>query len=711
MSVLSDIADRLLGSLSKSDAEPLSKIDEPSDQSQDEQKLVAYIKEKIDSVRQQNSRTAMEGTYMSNMAYLLGYDGVYFDTTYRQFKNVDVKRKTKKNRFKVNKILPTCQNRLARITQSPPRYDVRPNTNSTQDKDAARLSLDVLNNVFEKQRFIEKRQNLHMSAMTGGQAYAQITWDPSLGEPMYEEDPVTGESKLVGYEGDIRIEILNSLEVYPDPLAKSLDDCAWLIKAKVRKLDYFRDRYPERGHAVKEEDAWLIGAMYDLRSNSISTVGMAGSSTQEQMKNSAIEIVYYEKRSKDHPNGRMVVTASGVLLEDKDLPVGEYDIVKFDDIMVGGRFNAEAVITHLRPIQDQYNITRQKCADWIKQMLAGKYLVAKGSGLSQESLNNENGEVVEFNPVPNAPPPTAMNIPLIPQYVYKDLEELDREMDYISGINEISRGVLPSASMPAQGMAFLQEQDQTRIGVMTTRNEMGYAKMGQIILKYACKFYQMPRVIKLAGDGLEYAVKDFLGSDMYDNTDVIVIPGSTIPTSKVLKRQDIMTAFQAGLMGDPADPKLRAKVFSIMEYGDVAEMWKTQALDQAQVKKIIDLIEKSNFSALSGALDEFDNHVLHLEEMNDYRKTDKFQAMDEKQRSVFKWIMDWRLQALVNQTNPGIAQNQMMAQLMVNNMQQMQQQKPVIDAFGRVSAPPPQQQPMMNEPPPGQGMAPPPAGV
>jgi hypothetical protein len=49
-------------------------------------------------------------------------------------------------------------------------------------------------------------------------------------------------------------------------------------------------------------------------------------------KNSAIEIIYYEKRSKDYPQGRKIVTASGILLADDELPIGEFDLVKFDDV-------------------------------------------------------------------------------------------------------------------------------------------------------------------------------------------------------------------------------------------------------------------------------------------------------------------------------------------------------------------------------------------
>lgn len=680
---LSDITNKLFGPKKDEKLEPLQEI---SEQSPDEKKLIEYIKEKIDSVRQTNSRIAIEGTYMCNVAYLLGFDGVYYDTAYRQFRNIDPKRKLSRNRFKVNKILPTIQNRLARLTQNPPRYEVRPNSNSTEDKDAARLGLEIIENIFEKNRFNEKRQDALMMAMQGGHAYVQVVWDATMGKPMVDPDS----NEFVGYEGDVKLEVLNCLEVFPDPLAKNIDEAQYLIKAKTRKLEYFRSRYPERGHLVKEESTWLLSATYDMKTNSLTSVGIVGAQTHDQMKNSAIEIVYYEKRSKEHPNGRRVVTANGVLLADEELPTGEFDIVKVDDMIIGGRYNSEAIITHLRPIQDQYNVSRTKMADWVRKMLAGKYLVAKGAGLGQESLNNDSGEVVEFNPVPNAPPPTAMTIPQIPPYMFKEIENLNGEFDFVSGINEVSRGELPSASIPASGMAFLQEQDQTRIGVQTSRNETAYAKIGCLILKYVGKNYKLPRMIKTAGDGLGYTVKDFVGQDLKDNYDVIVIPGSTVPQSKVLRNQEILSRFQMGLLGNPQDPKIIAKVLKMTEFGDANEMWKKQALDEAQVKRVIKAIEINDKVLLRQNMNEFDNHALHLEVMNEYRLQDKFTQLSDDQKGLFFWVMEWRINAATNILNPGLQQQQNMAEHAVNQMQaqQGQQVPPQITDSGQAQVPP-----------------------
>jgi hypothetical protein len=679
-----------IGGIGKKSGE-LEQIQDESSQSPDEKKLVAHTKEKIDQSRQHPTRINIESQYLTNIAYLMGYDGVSYDVNYRQFKNVDPKRKLGRGRFKINKILPTVQNRLARLTQSPPKYDVRPNSNDSSDKDSARLGLKIIEDVFDKQQFIEKRQDLLMSCMQGGHAYIQTTFDPLLGKPM--TDPMSEE--FAGYEGEVRLEVLNCLEVFVDPQAKRIEEAQWVIKAKVRKLDYFKERYPDRGMAVKEEEAWLLSSLYDLKANALTNTSGGGSAqqnTSDQMKNSAIELVYYEKRSKDFPNGRKIISANGILLEDKELPIGEFDIVKFDDIIIGGRYNSEALITHLRPIQDQYNILRTKCADWIKKTLGGKYIAAKGAGLSQEAINNESGEVVEYNPVPNASEPKAMSIPTLPSYVYDDIQVLDGEFDLISGIGETSRGKLESASMPASLGALLQEQDQTRLSVQTNRNEISYAKVGCHILKYVGKYYQMPRLLKTAGSGLEYAVKEFVGGDLNDNYDVVVIPGSTVPNSKVLKRQDIVNAYQMGLLGNPQDPKLQQKVLKMMEFGDVAEVWKTQALDEAQVKKAIELIEQGEMPPYH----EMDNHIMYIQELNDYRKGDKYSKLDDMSKQIFELFMETHVQGQVRLVNPSIPEQQQLAESMVESTEAQMQEEPIDPGAPQLPQPaePPQQGPM-----------------
>lgn len=636
------------------------KISSAEQQPEDVKRLVAHIRGKIEDCRSQGQRVVWESTTMSNIAYLLGFDSVYWDSRTREFKTLyNLGRGLNKNRIRANKILPLAQNRAARLCKVPPRYDVKPENNTTEAKDAARLSLDVINMIWDVQKLNQKRIPLVMWTQQAGYAFIKTCWDDQAGRMV-----APGE-----YEGDIRIEVVSPFEIYADPLATTLAECQWLVHAKVRKLDYFKSRY-ENGYLVKQEDAWLLSTQYELRVNSLNAGGPASSTTDMQMKNAAIELSYYEKPSKNHPNGRQIIIANGVLLEDKELPIGEIPFAKFDDVVIGGKFQSEAVITHARPLQDYLNQNLTKRAQWLRRLLAGKYAAPRGHGLSPESLNDQSGELLEYNVVPNAPmggQPVQLKVPDIPQYAYEEEQRTLEHLNDAFGLNEISQGRVPEAGMPAAGMSILLEQDSTRIGIITENHEHAWADVGRHILKYISKYYITPRLLKTAGSGLDYAVKDFVGADLRDSHDVSVIRGSTIPNSKVLERQEIRENYMSGLMGDPADPALRQKVFAMMEFGDVEEMWQDFSIDMAQIKRDIDAIQKGEMPKVS----ELDNHPLFVQEMNRFRKSEKYQTLSPEVQAIFEGCMEEHLQWIVKLQNPGLTQHVDMANQMADKASQM----------------------------------------
>lgn len=624
-----------------------SNKEEEGDQTDEERKLAAHVRSKVEEIRSSANRIAHEGIWMTNIAYIVGVDSVSFNTASRQFQPVNrAASYLRKNRLNVNKILPTLQNRLARLCKNPPKFDVIPESDATEDKEAARLSLQILTCMWEKLEVNRKRIPLYMWLQQAGHSWIKVYWDAAQGKPMI--DPETGER---GYEGEVQIGIRSPFEIFPDPLAKDEADMQFLIEAKVRKLDYFKLQYPERGHLVKEEESWLLSAQYEQRINSLNSRGPSQGGMEASLKNSAIELIKYERRTEKYPNGRMIVTANGILLENKELPVGEIPFAKFDDVIVAGKFYPEAVTTHLRPIQDQYNETIRRRAQWTRNILAGKYTAARGSGLAQESMNDESGEIVYFDPVPTSPDggrPQPLNIPNIPQWAYTEEDRLNMQFNDISGISEVSRGNMPSATIPAIGMQLLTEQDDTRIGVMTEQHEIAWAKAGSLILKYAENFWILPKKLKIAGPNLQYTVKEVVGQQIKGNTDVKVIRGSTLPGSKTLRRQEIMNAYQQGLLGQPSDPKVREKVLGALEFADVAEVWADYGLDMSQIKRGMDQLE----AGFDIPLNEFDNHALWLQELNRLRKGDKFGSFPIQIQQLIMTHMEGHLQMLVQLTQP-----------------------------------------------------------
>lgn len=607
-----------------------------------ERELCDFVKSRVEEARINASRQVSEGTWATNIAYLMGYDGFAFDVAMRQFRPIAFPGTgVTRSRISVNEILPRAQNRCARICKNPPRYDVRPKSTSDEDKDASRLGLYIINQTWESQKVNKKRLELVMWAQQCGHTYLKTCWDKMLGPKV----PQMGEDGKMRMKpiGDIRIDVINAFEVFPDPIAKSFDEITWLVQARIRPLHYFRDQYGEKGGLVEAEDVWLTSLQYETRINTFNSYTGGAGGQSNVIKNAAIELSYYEVPSYKNPNGRMIVTSNGIMLENKELPIDCIPFSKFDDVLVAGKYYSESVITHARPVQDQYNRVVSRRADWANDLLAGKYMAARGHGLQREALNDTT-EVVEYDPVPGASPPTAMSIPNIPQYAYQEDDYLLRKLDNIFGINEVSRGQLPSASIPAIGMEFLVEQDDTRIGVITEQHEHAYASTGQQILKYAAKYMDYPRLLKMAGKGMEYTVQSFVGADLLDNDDVIVVRGSTQPGSKTVERQNMLNLYQQGVLGDPKDPKVIENLLSALEFGDIQEVWKDHSLDMGQVKKGIRAIEEG----IKPPVSEFDNHVIWLQELNRYRKSDKFERLQDDAKMILLETMNDHLNEVTN---------------------------------------------------------------
>lgn len=664
MSLLDRARERLFAAASGKPL-PLTDIKE---QSPEDQEIVAYVRNKLEERRQAAARIAQEGIWLTNIAYLCGFDAIYFDGVSRSFKPIPTPSQfLRKNRVHVNRILPTVQNRLARLCKNEPRYDVRPKSSDEEDKDGARLAEQIILQLWESLGINKDRITLTMWLQQCGSAYFKICWDPSLGRKMVNPKPKTdddgNETGEMEYEyvaeGDIRVDICSPFEIFPDTYAKSWKELNDIVQARIKPLGYFPMQYPDKGHLVKEEDCWLNSLSYEARINSLNTTtGTAGSSAS-QLKNSAIEISYQEKPSKKHPYGRHLIIANGVKLKDDILPIDEITYVKFDDIIVAGKFNSEAIITHLRPLQDQINKGKSMRAAWMNRTLTAKLISARGHNIAAEAYNDQSGEIVKYDPVPNAPEPHELTQPAIPQYAFEEERTLKDDINDTAGINEASRGQLPSSSIPAIGMQLLVEQDDTRIGIETENHEHSYADLGRILLKFVDKYYETDRLLKIVGQNQEYLVKTFKGTDIKENFDVHVIRGSTIPGSKVLKRQEIINLHQQGYFGNPKDPMVLQNVLSMLEFGDEFQAWKRHSLRMASIQKGIEGIENEG---IKPPVSEFDDHALWLQELDDYRLGDKYLKLSPDQQGMVLETMnehaDWIATLLGSQSpNPAMDPN------------------------------------------------------
>lgn len=605
-----------------------------------EKEMAHWMRKRLEQIANSSTRISHQGVWMSNIAAVLGFVGLVYNNQTRSFQPINkASASTRKNPYRVNKLLPTVNNRLAKLCKSPPKYDVRPNGNDQESKDNARFKLDILRAKWDDLELNNKRIPLYMWLQECGHSYMGLFWDDTLGNLM----EVDAEGNGI-FEGDLRAEVVSAFEVFPDPLAKNdIDECAYFFRAKVRPLSYFPSIYGEKGAEVKEETTFLMAQQFEQRIQSLNTRGPAGGASDLVAgEKTATEIMYCEKPSKKYPKGRLMISAGDVLLVEKELPCGKYPLVKFNDIPVAGKYYPEAIVTHLRPLQDYRDGLVRRRNDWTNKMLKGGYVAARGSNIIKEALTEESGELIYYDPVPNAidgGAPRPLQIPNIPQYAYMEEDKIDLAFSEISGISEVSKGQLPSASIPALGMQMLVEADDTRIGVITEQHEMAWAKFGSLILDYIQAYYKTPRKLKIAGKNSQYFIKEIMGDDLKGANDVKVVRGSTIPGSKVLRRQDIINAFNLGILGPPNDPKTMQNLCEMLEFGDVGEIYLDRAIDDNKIKREIEEIERGEMPEVH----EMDNHVLAIQEMNRYRKSEKWSKLSDTSKEIMQAAIEAHL--------------------------------------------------------------------
>lgn len=604
---------------------PRSAVDLPTE----DRNLAAEIRSKAEQARGAVSRLSHEAQWMTNIAYAMGYDGLFYDVGSRQYQSITGgSGAPKRNRVHENLILPSLQNRNARLLKNPPRWEIAPEDETEEAKEKARKAYQVLLQLFEEAGYYETRIHTRMWTQLCGHSWVKVGYDSMAGRPMF--DPETGE--FMGFRGQTTATAVSALEVLPDPLATRFCDLTYLVHCKVRKLTYFRDRYP-LGYLVKEESPWLQNVQYLLRVNALSSNGPQSSSTMEQMKDAAIELGYYEAPTMRYPRGRLIITSNGVVLTKRELPVGEIPFAKFDDIVMPGKLYPESVVTHARPLQDQYNVTLQRRADWTRKLLAGKYMASKDHGLHQEALDDRSGEVVEYNETPGAPPPQAIQVPTIPQYAYTESDLLKNATYDQFGLGQASRGVLPSGSIPAIGLQLLVEQDETRMGIEIEQHEHAEAQVGRLMLKYERKFVKVPKQLKRKFNSA-YVFEDYVGDDLPDEPDVRVIRGSTAYSVKAIRNQEIINAWQQGLLGNPQDPAVIQQVMGKLEFGENQDLWKSYNLDMQVAQREIGAILRGEVPELN----QLDNHMLIIQELNSFRKQNA-ETLSGEQKKILDGVI------------------------------------------------------------------------
>lgn len=599
------------------------------DETIQEDKLVSFVDEQL----KKGDKKTYEMQWYLNIAYFVGKQWIAFDSVNKRL--YEPEREPWQVRFVGNRIQPIVRTELAKITKNKPTIVVTPASNEDSDIKSARVAEKVADYLFYELDLKAKNQELGLWGLTCA-GFIKPFWNNNKGND-------AGQGLK---QGDVDADIVSPFEIDIDPSAKKWSEVKWVCHKKVRDTDYVKQVYDKE---VEAEGGILESNLYESQLKDITIMGQG--ITYKNAENAVIVKEYWEKPTAKYPKGRRITIANGVLLfYEEDIGFGDEDDTErelpffpFFHINVPGRVWPTTINEQLIPIQREYNKTRSQIIENKNLMANPIWLVPKGS-TEEEISAGMPGQIIEYKP--QIGKPEMAQAPSMSADVYKNEERCIEEFEFISGQHETSHGSTPTGVKSGVAIAYLQEQDDTKLGPTISNFESCIQNYMKYMLKMVKFKYIEERLIKIVGQDNKIETFYFKGSDL-TSTDVRIVSGSSLPQSKAAKQEWIMNLVTNRVL-DPV--KDRELIMKMLELGITEDMYDYYTIDINQAEAEKEQWLKGDFSP---DVRDFYNHEIHITEHNKFRKSDDYKQLDPQAKALIdahvKAHEDYILQRIIGQ--------------------------------------------------------------
>jgi hypothetical protein len=597
-------------------------------QKKQENELASYFKKQYDSAK--SARSTVERQWVLNYAFFMGRQNAMFiksstaATNYRLFVPPAPPWRV---RLVINKVRGIVRKEISKTTSAKPIFTVSPKTTEDEDTIAARAAEAILYSAYTEKELQTVFQQAAFWRAVCGVGYIKVWWDGA------EVDRASQQM------GDICVERVRPYNiVVPNLLEEDIEKQPYVIHTWCMPPEEAQARYN-----MSKKPQGSVNSINDILEDSMLDLsGGAKTSSNEEVQIMEIWI----KKHPDFPQGGLVTLVGDEVVQNLDqYPYAhwEYPFAKLDHIPTG-KFYPESTVTDIIVPQRELNRTRSQLVE-NKNTIGRPRVIAEKGSIVASKISNEPGQVIEK--VPGTGPVQILDAPQMPAYIMNELAELQNDLDDLSGQHEISRGNTPPQVTAATAISYLQEQDDSVLSLTIESQEKAVRKIGRMYLSLAEQYWNTERMIKVVGTDGYFDVQQLQGSAIKGNTDVRVESGSALSTSKAAKQAVIMDLMKNGLI-DPMAGLQR------MEIGGVEKLYEDMQIDIRQAQR--ENIRMSQGQPIQ--VNDYDNHKLHIDIHNKYRKTQQFEILPPEIQAIFMQHVE-----LHKGADAAIMQQQMMMEM------------------------------------------------
>lgn len=505
-----------------------------------------------------------------------------------------------------NRIAPLYETRRANLNKINYRMKVKPHTNELDDYSKASVSTSILQNLQEQSNFTAKNHAAIAWNELCGSCFFLSWWDNSKGE-LYARTPDSDY-----YTGDIDYGLLSPYEVFPQDIYKEgIASQRWIIVEQVKSVDEVYDLYGVKLDGGDVDTYQLTpvssGGGYGYE-NTVMALGTKVS------KDSVRLVTYFERPSRDFPNGRMIIVAGeSELIYYGELPYDDIPIVQMICRDTPGQFFGKSFIEDLIPFQRAYNNCINRIHEFIKRVAIQSYMVEEGSIDVEEYETNGLAPGIMLVYSQGSNPPVPIRNGNLPSEILNEREQLKNDMEYIAGTSQLMvNGSVPSGVTSGTAIENLINIDNTRLSLTGDRIRDAVKELSKQWLHIYKRYGTAKRVIQCVGtndigNALVWCNEDINSFDIDFTTENELI------MSEEAQKQRFIEAVQMGLFTDSngqLPQRVKSKMIELMKINGYSEIMNLSQLQINAAQRENTLFERGVIPKVS----EFDEHEIHLEE-------------------------------------------------------------------------------------------------
>lgn len=541
--------------------------------------------------------------------------------------------RTKKGRSRtvVNQIRPICRNELARLMRNRPMGTVVPDGDDDADSLAATHGDRVISHVWSAHDVESFLEDAVMWAIVGCSSLVNVSWDD------------TRRSRF-GEMGDYVFRALSIFEWgIPYLRCPRLEDQPYLMVTKTYTVQEIYERW---GIEVEPESE---GSVDYLQERLKQTLVQANSSyvagfTQEEDLPSAVVKETWVKPCRQAPDGMLLITAGGKVLEKDvwpDWANGVYPFRQIDFTSVPGSAYGQSLVIDLIPMQRRLNRLTELRLDALAVMSKQSVGIPQGTQINRAL----GGMGVVYETPRNATTGVSqVQGPMLGTLPNEEEAAIMSALSDVSHQHQVTRGQNPPGVRAGTQVEVLKELDDGASIIPQRAMERAVEMIGNLILTIAKSRWSEPRRIIVGGRDSDIERAAFYSADDLGGAGQFMVQsGSAWPQTKAERQNLILQMLpMADAQGNPlitADQALRS-----MEMGGLAQLQAERFPDKRHAQRENQAFDSLQIGRMGGQIQlsaqipqplRWHNHVEHLAMHDRLRKSAIYATWPDWKKQIF----------------------------------------------------------------------------